>query len=136
MYIDSTGEGEEQNKWSEEKEITALRRDLMNRKEFAFLFSVDEGGLTAEGIYKKQQLFVANFANFNTPYSRLLVKHGTGTGKTMAGLLVARSFLEKGKRVVILGQNKDRFFNEMVSSPQLGFVTKETTERYADILSR
>lgn len=108
----------------------------MARKEFAFLFSEDDKEATAEKIYKKQQLFVANFINFNTPYARLLVKHGTGTGKTITGLLVAKSFLENGRRVLILGQNKGRFLTEMMTRPQLGFVSKEITERYNDIMSR
>ena len=47
-----------------------------------------------------------NLARQETPYSRILVKHGTGTGKTLIGLLIAKSFLDKGFRVMILGQNK------------------------------
>jgi hypothetical protein len=42
----------------------------------------------------------------------------------MTGLLVAKSFIEKGKEVLILGQNKARFFNEAVTKSQLGFVDK------------
>ncbi len=83
-----------------------LMRDLMSRKEFAYLFS--EQGAESSGRIQllRNQLFAINLARQNTPYSRILVKHGTGTGKTITGLLIAKSFLDKGKKVMILGQNK------------------------------
>jgi hypothetical protein len=40
---------------------------------------------------KSQQVFVANFMNPTTPYTGMLIFHGTGTGKTCAAIAIAEN---------------------------------------------
>lgn len=47
---------------------------------------------------KSQQVFVSNYLNPNTPYTGMLVFHGTGTGKTCAAIAIAENFKEQVRR--------------------------------------
>jgi len=47
---------------------------------------------------KSQQVFVANFMNPTTPYTGMLIFHGTGTGKTCAAIAIAENFKEQVRR--------------------------------------
>jgi hypothetical protein len=47
---------------------------------------------------KSQQVFLSNYVNTNTPYTGLLVFHGTGTGKTCGAIAIAENFKEQVKR--------------------------------------
>lgn len=40
----------------------------------------------------KQQAFLSNYINPNTPYRGILIFHGVGTGKTCAGIAIAEQF--------------------------------------------
>ena len=44
--------------------------------------------------FSSYQMFVANYINPNTPYSRLLIKWGTGSGKTIGSLSIAMNFIQ------------------------------------------
>ena len=41
------------------------------------------------------QVFLSQFMNPETPYERLLIFHGTGTGKTCAAIRIAEQFKEQ-----------------------------------------
>ena len=47
---------------------------------------------------KSQQVFVSNYLNPTTPYTGMLVFHGTGTGKTCAAIAIAENFKEQVRR--------------------------------------
>jgi hypothetical protein len=44
--------------------------------------------------FNSYQNFVKNFLNINTPYSRLLLKHSTGSGKTISAIGVAIQYID------------------------------------------
>jgi hypothetical protein len=81
------------------------------------------------------QLFVRNFMNPNTPYSRLLLKWETGIGKTVGALAIAFNFinyyrkeqresLEEVGTVFIIGFSERVFKNELLRFPELGFISR------------
>lgn len=90
---------------------------------------------TMSTILKSYQLFVANFFNPNTPYSRLLMKWETGIGKTLAACTIAASFLdiirdlnvssEFNGSVFILGFTEEIFKTELLKFPGFGFITEQ-----------
>src|SRR5690242_15708721 len=45
-------------------------------------------------VLHSHQQFTRNMMNPNTPYNRLLLKHATGTGKTIASLSIAMLFIK------------------------------------------
>ncbi|AGC01979.1 DEAD-like helicase [Acanthamoeba polyphaga moumouvirus] len=67
------------------------------------------------------QSLLANFINPNTPYTGVLIYHGTGVGKTCAAVAIAerfKSMVEKyGTRIHVLVPgplNKQNFLNEII----------------------
>lgn len=91
-------------------------------------------------VLHSHQLFVRNLINPDTPYWRLLLKHATGTGKTIAALAIAMLFIkyyqlqhslteESGYShtplVYIIGFSKSIFQKELLRRPEFGFITKE-----------
>ena len=91
------------------------------------------------------QQFVRNFINPDTPYTRLLLKHATGTGKTIAALSIAMTFIKYYQLqynltessgygytplVYIIGFSKQIFQKELLKRPEFGFITKEEISDY------
>jgi len=95
---------------------------------------------------KSQQVFVANYINPNTPYTGLLIFHGTGTGKTCAAIAIAENFKDQVKRygtkihILVSGPlikeqwkselvkcTKDTYINSSVL--QSGFVNNELKQQ-------
>lgn len=67
------------------------------------------------------QIFLGNFINPETPYKGLLLFHGTGTGKTCAGVTIAENFKDLSKKygqkilVLVPGKTlKTNFTDELV----------------------
>jgi hypothetical protein len=86
--------------------------------------------------FHSYQLFVANFINPNTPYSRLLMKWQTGTGKTIGALAVALNFIRYFRSeetnnsssigsVFVLGFTAQIFRNELLRFPEFGIISRE-----------
>lgn len=77
------------------KEFYELKRE--DKTEDAAIFDKNDNTLSIfDGKvlnFQGQQLFCRNFMSINTPYKRLLIKHGTGTGKTLAALSIAEEFI-------------------------------------------
>lgn len=86
------------------------------------------------------QLFVKNFFNPNTPYKRILFKHSTGSGKTIASLTIAMMFIKYYKleyklnsedefietpSVFIIGFSKNIFQKELLRRPEFGFINRD-----------
>ena len=64
-------------------------------------------------LFKYFQYFASNYV---TPFSdnkRILFFHGTGTGKTILSLLIAKKFIEKDIKVFIVTFNNTRFLEDM-----------------------
>ena len=81
------------------------------------------------------QTFIKNFISPNTQYKRLLIKWETGTGKTIAAVSMAKSFInyyrkesERGSlqigSVFVLGFTKHIFRRELLRYPELGFISR------------
>ena len=78
------------------------------------------------------QSFVKNLFNPSSNNNKLLLIHGTGTGKTITSLAVANEYIKQFKlsktddirNVVILGFTHDIFKKELLSHPDFGFITK------------
>ena len=78
------------------------------------------------------QKFVSNFINVSTPYTRLLMKHSTGSGKTIGALSIAMKFIKYYSRavdgigsvfVIGFGGTRRAFFHELLRWPQFGMST-------------
>lgn len=90
------------------------------------------------------QLFVRNFMNPNTPYSRLLLKWETGIGKTVGALSIAINFinyyrkeqresLEDVGTIFIIGFSERVFKNELLRFPELGFISREEHDQMINL---
>ncbi len=71
------------------------RPDLSNYNEISE-FRKKQCVLTGELL--EHQAMISNFINPDTPYKGLLIFHGTGTGKTCAGIAVAEKFKQQVQR--------------------------------------
>ena len=130
-------------------------RDINSRKEYAALTSgdVNISSFQEQGIYPRfvlenypefsehvishtYQRFCENFINPNTPYTRLLVMHNTGSGKTLTAIKTAMSFIPSVKSydssIFVLGFHgtKRAFFNELTKFPEFGFISRNELETY------
>lgn len=90
-------------------------------------------------ILQSQQLLIRNWINPNTKFTRLLVKHGTGTGKTIGAVATAMEFISVYRKqfrftdesqlnlpmVAIIGFSKMMFQKELLSHPEFGFISRE-----------
>jgi hypothetical protein len=86
--------------------------------------------------FTSYQMFVNNFINPNTPYSRLLLKHETGTGKTVGSLSVALNFIQYYQKeslqgssnigsVFVVGFTSAQFKTELLRYPEFGFISSQ-----------
>jgi hypothetical protein len=123
------------------KEFASFKVDQNNHRKYAKniipRFMIDDQ--IQQGKYLQLhsfQLFVKNYINPNTPYSRLLIKWETGIGKTVGALAVALNFinfyqkeqrnnLEEIGTVFIIGFAERVFKNDLLKFPELGFITRE-----------
>jgi hypothetical protein len=82
------------------------------------------------------QMFVQNYINPSTPYSRLLLKWSTGSGKTIGALSIAMNFIERYRlekeignveigSVFIIGFSERAFKNELLAHPEFGFLSRD-----------
>lgn len=89
---------------------------------------------------KSYQMFVKNFLNPNTPYRRLLIKHTTGTGKSIGGLSIAMNFIDVYRKendagvneigsVFIIGFSERVFKNELLRFPEFGFINRSEKKK-------
>ena len=131
-----------------------ITEDIYNRKEFYVLknkkayipekniiplLDIDEEIKNGNNLqYHSYQKFVQNYINTNTPYKRLLMKHSTGSGKTIGSLGVAMDFIRKYKleshnnitdigSVIIIGfdGSKKAFKKDLLKFSEFGFASKK-----------
>lgn len=104
------------------------------------------------------QLFVGNFMNPDTPYRRLHLYHGTGSGKTLGAIYVAHKFMKVYRKLYAVGaakvqatrrniQDLDRdmptifvlgfggtksaFIRDLMKYPDFGFISMSEKEELA-----
>lgn len=130
-------------------------QNILSRKEFANLklnqtylkdFKANANFLTKEiaeagnlSILSQQQ-FVRNWISPNTPFLRLLMKHSTGTGKTIGSLVMAMEFMKHYRQmaifsdttpsVFVIGFSKHVFMKEILRHPEFGFISHEEMTEY------
>ena len=86
--------------------------------------------------FQSYQKFVSNYINPNTPYTRLLMKWKTGTGKSIGALSIALNFIKFFQRnviddttligsVFIIGFTAHVFINELLRFPEFGIITRD-----------
>lgn len=88
--------------------------------------------------YRSYQKFVQNFMSADTPYTRLLLNHSTGSGKTLSAIGIAMSYINYYKQESISGiattdigsvyivsfdSARKAFQRDLIRFPQLGFIT-------------
>ncbi len=77
------------------------------------------------------QSFIVNLFDPSTTFNKLLLIHGTGTGKTITSLAVAKEYIDqyklsKGsdiKNIIILGFTHAIFKRELLSHSEFGFIS-------------
>ena len=90
--------------------------------------------------FASYQMFVNNYINPNTTYSRLLMKHETGTGKTVGGLSIAMNFIHYYQKessqgmsnigsVFIIGFTAAQFKTELLRFPEFGFISRQELDK-------
>lgn len=133
-----------------ENDTTHIIEDILKRKEF-YQYDLPKTEITdiiprfmlnkmiSDGNYLQfhsYQLFVANYINPNTPYSRLLMKWQTGTGKTIGALSLALNFIKYFQKeesqgvettgsVFIIGFTSHIFKNELLRFPEFGIISRQ-----------
>lgn len=141
-----------------ENDTKHIVEDILKRKEF-YRFKVDREDTDEKHDHKEfnivprfmidkmirdgnhlrfvsYQNFINNYINPNTPYSRLLVKHETGTGKTVGSLSVAMNFIQYYQKesvngssnigsVFIVGFTSTQFKTELLRFPEFGFISQQ-----------
>jgi len=90
--------------------------------------------------YHSYQLFVQNFINPTTQHTRLLMKHSTGSGKTIGAIGIAMRFIQQYREndigsvyIVAFEGAKKSFYNDLLKYPQFGFVTHRELRQWAGL---
>lgn len=97
----------------------------------------------SKGMYldlRSYQIFVKNYININTPYTRLLIKHSTGSGKSIGALSISMNFINFYRNeqlagslsigsVFIIGFSERIFKNELLRFPSFGFLSADERRR-------
>ena len=113
------------------KEFASLKLNDTNPETTNELFLDDKILKERKLILHSHQKFVRNFMNPNTPYTRLLLKHMTGTGKTIAAIAIALTFIEYYKKQYIGTQDDDSsLITPTVFVVGIGIVKKSWTNIY------
>ncbi len=118
-----------------EEDIKKLLNDIASRKEF--IVSSNNGTLSLHGLrLHGAQLFVNNFQNYNTNYSRLLINWQTGTGKSIAAISIGNEFIKQFKKRELVEENTPTVFvisftvretiqEDMLKYHEFGFISVE-----------
>lgn len=96
--------------------------------------------------FKSYQLFTGNFMNPDTPYTRLVINHEMGAGKTASAIGVAMRFIEvykimtaadtiqsEKRCVYIIGFTRLQFERDLFRFTEFGFITRTEQEYLAKL---
>lgn len=90
---------------------------------------------------RSYQLFVRNYFNPNTPYSRMLIKWETGLGKTVGSMSIAMNFINFYQKheeytsnevigsVFVIGFTQQIFKDELFKYAEFGFISRSEIEK-------
>jgi hypothetical protein len=122
------------------------------KREFTQLYNVpdiisntpiDDDILRSRKLFlRSYQSFIKTHTNPNREPSRLILKMGTGSGKTIASIACAMEFIKFYKennidaKVFILGFQQDVFINELLSRTEYGYITRGELEKYTMLKSQ
>lgn len=125
------------------KEFYTLKnkRKYVSNKDVLPLFMVEDELRKGNNLqFHSYQMFVQNFINVDTPYNRLLMKHSTGSGKTLGAIGIAMRFIKYYRMEELSGIDKSTigsiyviafegarkaFQKDLLKYPQFGFVTRQ-----------
>ena len=90
------------------------------------------------------QLFVRNFQNPNTEFSRLLINWQTGVGKSIAAISIGNEFIRQYRINALLGEElatvfiigftaKETIREDMLKFPEFGFVSKDEVNELREL---
>lgn len=85
------------------------------------------------------QQFIKNLLNPLTPYKRLLLNHGTGTGKSLVINTIAAEYINYFKKmkqqpqVTIIGFTERIIVRDLVKFPELGYITLAEIEERLEL---
>jgi hypothetical protein len=108
--------------------------DLLSQKKFNMLKFTAGQKMTIDRLhFSIQQIFVARYMNSGFK-NKLFLYHDMGSGKTVSSLLAAEDNRELykilgGGNIIILGFQRETFLNEMLSKPDLGYITRHEYEK-------
>jgi hypothetical protein len=131
-----------------------ILEDILNRKEFYVyknkrryeppkntipLFMIDSELKKGNNLqFYSHQLFIRNFSSPDTPYSRLLLKHSTGSGKTIGAIGIAMNYIKYYRHEELMGVKsigsvyvigfdgaKKAFYKDLLRFPEFGFATRK-----------
>lgn len=96
--------------------------------------------------FKSYQKFASNFMNPDTPWTRLILNHEMGVGKTICAIGIALRFIEiykilsmadvakqQHRCVYILGFTRMQFERDLFRFTELGFITRSEQEYLAKL---
>lgn len=140
-------------------EVSNLLSDIASRKEYYIFKPTEEREyydvrgfitptsmnkyLTAPGLQlSSAQLFIRNFQNPNTEFSRILINWQTGVGKSIAAISIGNEFIRQYRIRALLGEELATVFiisftvretikEDMLKYPEFGFVSKSEVEELA-----
>jgi len=143
----------------DQNEISNLLSDIASRKEYYIFKPVEEREyydvrgfitptsmnkyLTAPGLQlSAAQLFIRNFQNPNTEFSRILINWQTGVGKSIAAISIGNEFIRQYRIRALLGEElatvfiisftvKETIKEDMLKYPEFGFVSKSEVDELA-----
>ena len=126
--------------------------NILSRREFNILarsnkthdvpFGLDEYE-NKSLILQNYQVFAETYINPKTPYNRVLLKYGTGTGKTLSSIAIASNFINiykkeyeltgKSPNVFVIGFTGVNFQKEMLNFPELGFISRSEKNKLLEL---
>lgn len=116
------------------KEFSVLRRRKVDEREDVRDFS--EKINTKRFRPKSYQIFAKRYMSMYTTHRRVLLKYGTGSGKTPTSLHVAQSMLKYVDNVLVIGFSKPIFQAELLKYPDFGIVRRDQINRLEDLRIR
>jgi len=89
--------------------------------------------------FKTYQKLVSNIISPHTNFQRIIVKFETGTGKTNTAIVSAQQYVDYMRnigiesRAIVISFSKSVFVREMITRPELGFVTQRDLDHITDL---
>ena len=80
-------------------------KKIYNKKEFN-MYKINNP-IRFNTLLNNHQSFLKNYISPNTPYSKILLMHKTGTGKTLSSIAIAENYIPKmielERKIIVVG---------------------------------